>query len=73
MMAPNSELTCILGKVFILDFCILLHVLYQSYWNNSPFKQLFKVFIYYYYLFIYLLKYIKHIIIIYLSIKIYKT
>jgi hypothetical protein len=34
--------------IFILLFCILLHVLYQGYWKNRPSQQLFKVFILYF-------------------------
>jgi hypothetical protein len=37
-------------KMFlILGFYILLRVLYQGYWKNSPSQQLFKVFIYIYF------------------------
>jgi hypothetical protein len=35
----------IVAVIFILGFCILLHVLYQGYWKNRPWQQLFKVFI----------------------------
>jgi hypothetical protein len=27
--------------IYILGFCILLHVLYQGYWKNRPLQQLF--------------------------------
>jgi hypothetical protein len=36
-------------EAFILEFCILLRVLYQGYRKNRPSQQLFKVFIYIYF------------------------
>jgi hypothetical protein len=35
---------------FILGFCILLRALYQGYWKNRHTQQLFRVFIYTFFL-----------------------